>query len=481
MYGFWSLAWSIIGYFGFLDFGIGAAVSRHIAGAIGAKDAKQCNRIISNALVLYSGIAGLIVIASLVTSNMANLFIKTPKEAEVFSKVILVLGLNFAFEFPIRVFGGVLTAQLRYDVMSVLKLLTLLIRTAGILFVLSFGYGLLALSIMTTFAAIPEKIAYIYFAKKSYPALQFSPTHISGDTVCKLFGYGVYALLIQFTDMLKFNMDSMVIAAFVGVAAVTHYAIATSLITYFMTLIGAVMGVLLPVFSRLEAENDITRMKKTFFLSTKISVCLSSFVGFGLIFWGGPFIERWMGPGYLDAYPCLAALVIGCTTGLWQAASQAILFGTSKHQFYAIANAGEAAANLVLSLILVRWFGIMGVAIGTMIPMLLINLFVQPIYVCKVTGMPLKEYLNEVARTIGVVFVSLMLPGALSIVYGAADYGRLMAVGVASASVYLFGIWLGAFKPHESKLILEAVIPQKFLRSVAKGNYQSRENPSGGS
>ena len=31
MYGFWSLAWSIIGYFGFLDFGIGAAVSRYIA------------------------------------------------------------------------------------------------------------------------------------------------------------------------------------------------------------------------------------------------------------------------------------------------------------------------------------------------------------------------------------------------------------------------------------------------------------------
>ena len=241
--------------------------------------------------------------------------------------------------------------------------------------------------------------------KKVILSFQFNSSYLSIGTVRTLYGYGIYALLIQITDMLKFNVDSMVIAAFVGVAAVTHYAIATSLITHFMNLIGTVMGVLLPVFSRLEAENDFARMKKAFFLSTKISVCIASFVGFGLIFWGRPFIERWMGPDYLDAYPCLVILVIGCTVGLWQAASQAILFGTSKHKFYAIANAAEATANLALSLLLVGWYGIVGVAVGTMIPMLVINLFVQPIYVCRLTGMPFQEYLNEVARTLRTVFL----------------------------------------------------------------------------
>jgi O-antigen/teichoic acid export membrane protein len=463
MYGFWALAWSIIGYCGFLDFGIGAAVSRYIAGAIGAEDEKLCNRIVSNALVLYTGVAFLVVIISVVIAHMANAFVKIPDEAEIFSNVILILGANFALEFPIRVFGGVLTARLRYDIMSGLKLCTLSIRTAGILVVLCYGYGLLALAIVTAAAAIPEKMAYIYFAKKSYPVLEFNPRYLSGDTVRRLYGYGIYALLIQLTDMLKFNVDSMVIAAFVGVAAVTHYAIATSLITHFMNLIGAVMGVLLPVFSRLETEDDFARMKNAFFLSTKISICIASFVGFGLIFWGRPFIERWMGPDYLDAYPCLVTLVIGCTVGLWQAASQAILFGTSKHKFYAIANAAEATANLALSLLLVRWYGIVGVAVGTMIPMLVINLFVQPVYVCRLTGMPFQEYLNEVARTLRTVFLSLVIPGAVSIIFGAADYGRLSLVGLSSAIAYSLGIWAFAFRPHESKLIREAVFPQWFL------------------
>ena len=374
-----------------MDFGVGAAVSRYIARAVGAGDEDECNRIISNALVLYSGIAVLVVTASAVVAQTATLLIESPEEVEVFSWVIFVLGVNVALEFPIRVFGGVLTAHLRYDVMSALKLGTLLMRTAGILMVLSHGYGLLALAIVTAGAALPEKAAYIYFARKSYPSYQFRSSYLSLATVRMLYGYGIYALLIQITDMLKFNVDSIVIAGFIGVAAVTHYAIATSLITHFMNLIGTVMGVLLPVFSRLESEDDFARMKKAFFLSTKISVCTASFVGFGLIFWGRPFIERWMGPDYLDAYPCLVILVIGCTAGLWQAASQAILFGTSKHKFYAIANAAEAAANLALSLLLVGRYGIVGVAVGTMIPMLVINLFVQPIYVCRLTGMPFRN------------------------------------------------------------------------------------------
>ncbi len=465
MYGFWSLAWSIIGYFAFLDFGIGTAVSRFIAGAIGAADEKECNRIISNALVLYSGIALLVMAASLVAAKITNLMIESSKDAEIFSIIILILGGNFALEFPIRVFGGVLAAHLRYDVMSALKFITLLIRTAGILVILSNGYGLLGLVIVTVISEFPEKIGYIYFAKKIHPSFQFNSSYLSTGTVRTLYGYGIYALLIQITDMFKFNVDSMIIASFVGVAAVTHYAIATQLITYFMTLIGTVMGVLLPVFSRLEAENDFPRLKEVFFLSTKISVFIASFVGFGLIFWGQLFIERWMGPGYLDAYPCLLMLAVGFTVALWQSASQAILYSTSKHKFYAIANAGETVAKLVLSLLLVRHYGIVGVAIGTMVPMLGINILVQPMYVCRLTGMPYGEYLNTVVRTLAVVSTSLLVPAALSIVYGTAEYSRLLVIGVASVLMYLTGVWAYGFTPHESRLIRETVFPRWFLRA----------------
>ena len=463
MYGLWVLVGKVIDYYGLLDLGITAAVSRHIAGAIGANDDKQCNQVISNALALYSGVAVVVTAATMGLCLIAPLIAKNPEDASLFQQVVLVLGLNTAVEFPVRVFGGVLTAQLRYDIMSVLKLGSLILRVSGIVAVLSQGHGILAMALVTVAAGVPEKIGYIYFAKRNYPGLRISPDQLSRQTVRTLYGFGLYIFLIQMGDVLKFNVDSFIVASFVSLAAVTHYGIASTLIMNFMTLMGTVMGVLLPVFSRLEAENNMVRMKNVFFLSTKIAICLSSFIGFGFIAWGRFFIERWMGREYLDAYPSLVILVAGCMISQWQSASLAILFGTSKLKFYAIANGFEAAANLGLSLLLVRWFGIEGVAIGAVAPVFVVKLFIQPVYVCRLTGMPLKEYFNVAAKTLGVVFFSLIIPTVVSIIYGAADYTRLFTVGTASAVAYLAGIWLYAFRADESRQIREAIMPQRFL------------------
>lgn len=463
MYGLWVLVGKVIDYYGLLDLGITAAVSRHIAGAIGAKDDKQCNQVISNALALYSGVAVVVMAATMGLCLIAPLIAKHPEDASLFQQVVLVLGMNTAVEFPVRVFGGVLTAQLRYDIMSVLKLGSLILRVSGIVVVLSVGHGILAMALVTVAAGIPEKIGYIYFAKRNYPQLRISPDYLSRQIVRTLYGFGLYIFLIQMGDVLKFNVDSFIVAAFVSLTAVTHYGIASTLIINFMTLMGTVMGVLLPVFSRLEAEKNMVRMKNVFFLSTKIAICLSSFIGFGFIAWGRFFIERWMGPEYLDAYPSLVILTVGCMISQWQSASLAILFGTSKLKFYAIANGVEAATNLGLSLLLVRWFGIEGVAIGAVAPVFLLKLFILPVYVCRLTGMPFKEYLDVVAKTLGVVFFSLIIPAALSMMYGDADYTRLVIVGTASAVAYLTGIWLFAFRAEESRQIREAVMPQRFL------------------
>src|SRR2546426_9169908 len=43
----------------------------------------------------------------------------------------------------------------------------------------------------------------------------------------------------------------------------------------------------------------------------------------------------------------------------------------------------EGLANLALSIALVQWYGILGVALGTAIPMALVSLFVLPVYVCR--------------------------------------------------------------------------------------------------
>jgi O-antigen/teichoic acid export membrane protein len=459
VYGLWVLVGKIIDYYGILDLGITAAVSRHIAAAIGARDSRQCNQVISNALALYSGVAALVIAMTVVLISIAPLIAKSPEDVLLFQKIILVLGLNTAVEFPVRVFGGILTAQLRYDTMSFLKLGSLILRILGTIAVLNLGYGLFSLALVTVTTGIPEKIGYIYFAKRNYPELHINLNYLSKNTVRILYGFGLYVILIQLGDLVKFNVDSLIIASFVGIASVTHYGIASTLMFNYMTLMGTIMGVFVPVFSRLEGEKDTLRTKRAFFLSTKIAICIASFISFGLIAWGRYFIERWMGTDYLDAYPCLVILIVGCMISQWHSASYSLLYGTSKHKFYAITNGVEAVLNLGLSLLLVRWYGILGVAMGTMVPIFMIKIFVLPVYVCKLTSMPFNEYISEVSRTLGVVLLSLIVPTILSIYFGAANYNRLIMVGTICGLLYFSGIWMFAFNEGESRILRESVLP----------------------
>lgn len=461
LYGFWALVGTFLGYYGLLDLGLIAAVSRHIAGAIGAKDDEECNRIFNAAFFIYLALGFCALLITVILAASASLIFKTPGDAALFWKIILILGVNTAINFPVKAWRGILTAQLRYDIMSALGLLTLGLRTLLIILVLQAGYGILAMAWVTFISNLPEVALVIYFSKKNLSSLTIRVKHLAQKSVKTLFSYSAYAFIAQMADQLRFNVDAFVIAAFVSLAALTHYHVASTLVRYFISLMIASMGVFQPVFSRQFGAGDHESIKKTFFFATRLSVYLASFVGFGLIAWGKPFIQRWMGQEYLDAYPCLVILVLGSTFALWQIPSVNLLYGTSRHRFYALFNTIEGVSNLLLSLLLVKPFGIIGVAMGTFIPMAVIKLLIQPIYVCKVLSIDILDYTFKISKALLAVMLSLILPALLFFKYAAPDYKILSLLGIIFLIWYALFIWFFGFNNMERKRFSLVILPNR--------------------
>ncbi len=467
MYGFWTLVATFLGYYGLLDFGLSSAVHRHIGWALGAGDREKSGQVFNTALLLYSvlGLAALVVTG--VLAALAPVICRSPQDASLFWRVILILGVSNAIGFPLRTFGGVLAAQLRYDIMSALELVSLFVRTALVVWVVASGHGVLALAWVTFLSGIPSSVLCVYFSKRSLPGLRFSLREWRGGEARRLLSYSSFAFIAQVADRLRFHVDAFVIMAFVSLSAVTHYNVAAMLSQYFIGFVVAFMGVFQGVFSWQHGAGDRDAMRKTFFFATKLSVCISAFVGFGLIVWGKPFIERWMGRKYLDAYPCLVFLVAGCLCALSQNPSVSLLFSTAKHRFYALFNSIEGVANLLLSIALVHRFGIVGVAFGTFLPMVIMKLVIQPIYVCRVSSISYLDYARVMARTLGAVCLSLSIPLLVSLRYAAPDYRVLGAVGLASAGSYSLMMWLVAFTGKERHAIRQGIVPAAEFRGAA--------------
>jgi len=456
-YGLWTLVATLGTYYGLLDLGLSAAVSRHLTAALGSHQRGSANQIVSTALAMYLFSGSLVFIASISIALLARFSFHSPAELAIFQKLVLICGASTGLTVPARVFFGILNANLRFDLSAAIDIFSSVLRASLIYVILLGGANVTALAWINLSVAILSASVAFLLCRRASPHLEFRPVHIGRTIAKKLIHYGSISMVAQVADLLRFQVDALVVAGFLGIAAVTHYSIAGSLTQYFISLMLAATGTLGPVFSRLEASGDSERMRQTLNLGTKVTVALATFVCFGLLAWGRPFIVCWMGPQYLDAYPPLVALTLGATVALWQTTSLHLLYGISKHGLFAIFNSAEGVANLAISLLLVRRFGLLGVALGTMIPMMVTKLFVQPWYVCRAANLNLFEFYGVLGKALLAALAALLLPAFLTVQFAGPDLGRLFALAVASIACYVPVVYLLLFDHRERRLLLSIV------------------------
>ena len=257
----------------------------------------------------------------------------------------------------------------------------------------------------------------------------------------KLFSYSFFTVISLAANQLRFHADAFVIASSLSLVSVTHYSIASNLIKYFYQLIGSVMAVFTPLFSRQEGQKTHTEIKGTLYFATKVSMAISSFICFGMIAWGRPFIERWMGYDFLDAYPCLAVLALGILPFLCQTPAHLFLFATSKHQYLALLNSIEGILNLSLSFVLVRYYGILGVAMGTFFTISISKLVVFPVLFSRMTSFLYFEYMKNLLSYSVRCCISLVVPCIITFFLVSANYAHLALVASLSALSYALCSW----------------------------------------
>ena len=101
-------------------------------------------------------------------------------------------------------------------------------------------------------------------------------------------------------------------------------------------------------------------------------------------------------------------------------------------------NTCEDVLNVILSYVFLRYYGMYGVALGTMVEMLLFKLFIQPIYICRSIQLPVRVYLFD--TILGTLLKSAVALGVYFYLIKdmvTPSYGRLCACVVAQALLFI--------------------------------------------
>lgn len=396
-YGVWVLVGSAVNYLGLLDLGLRSSVIRYVSKGHAQGNHVESSDAVSAALWLRFWMSGVILLVGVGAASVFTHIFQIPPELTLPARVaILAIAFRMAVTLSCGVFGGVLAALNRFDLLATVEILQTALQAACFIWLLKVGHGILALALCSLFIAVSVNLLQIVFAFRVYPQLNIFFRRPGSEILHKLWRYGLYVFLINVAIQLVYYTDNVVVGAFVTTAAVAYYAIGGSLINYGRQIVSSMTTTFAPLASALEAEGKAEQMRGLLIHGTRAALLLALPIYVALFVRGRTFIGLWMGPQYAQpSGTVMQILLISQVFASANTTSGGIAFGMEKHRPIAIWAICEGIANLILSIILVRKIGIFGVAWGTTIPNLVVHLVFWPRYICKLVDMPIHRYLYQ--------------------------------------------------------------------------------------
>lgn len=427
-YGIWVLLGSLVGYLGLLDFGVRGAVTRFVAGYHAKADHRGATQAVSGALRLFAVLATLAMgVSTVIAFTLEHLFNIPPSLLEDARIVVLLGGVTMAAAFVGGVFSGIVAGLHRFDLDSGLEIAMTAIRAAAVVVALETGYGLVALGVIQlAISVLRGGIAFI-IVRRLYPELALRGAGTTRDVVRQLLSFSLFSSLIQFSGMLIYYTDSLVIGAILPISLITYYAIAEMLIEYARQIVTALSRIVTPRASALHAEEGDAAAAEDILRIGAVATLVTVPIALTFLIRGASFIELWMGPEYAPrSSPVL--IVLAATVWLYggRAIAAAGLMGLNRHRVLAAAIGAEAVANVGLSLALIGSMGIIGVALGTTIPSIVLSVGFLPWYFKRQLGVGKWQF---VARM-------WLIPSSACLAFGIATYAFERWVGAASLLVY---------------------------------------------
>jgi O-antigen/teichoic acid export membrane protein len=438
-YGTWTLITAMTGYMTLLSLGVPMACVRYLAEHVAARDTRAINRAIGSCLGMYLaiGVASLVIGVGLAAAltTIYDIPIELRWEAR-FACAVMVLQVSAGFVGLLP--EGILYAHHDFVTRNVVRVGAVILRLGLTVGLLTIQSSLVLLAVVQLACLVFDFSMSLLLIRRRYPDVRLSLSDFDWGMVRTIFSFSMYVLLLTAGGRLTFETDALVIGAFLGVAAIPFYAVANSLVVYLMDFMAAIAAVVAPMATKLNTEGRRAELTDIFLKWSKVSLSLSLAAGLFLIVLGPRFLAWWIGPEFEG--PSGTVLQILMVSSLFflpiRGVAQPMMMGLGKPRAVTFAFLAAGIANLLLSMMLVRPWGLVGVALGTAIPNVVFAAYVV-VVACRELGVSVPRYLGYVVPRAA---LGALPPLALLIWFKVGMQVQNL-VGLAAAGIAMFAVY----------------------------------------
>jgi O-antigen/teichoic acid export membrane protein len=368
-YGLWMLTASIATYFSVLELGYGSAVVKFVAEYRARRDARALNEILSTTFTVFTTMGVLAyAVALVIAALLPEIFNLDPGQVTTGRIVLLIIAANVTLHFVCSVYGGVVNGFQRYYVNNVIGTVATIAGAVVNVAVLWLGYGLIELVAATTLVRMAPYYLYRRNAHRAFPELSLRFGLFRRERLREITGFSVYVAIIDWSSRLSYTVDTLVIGIFLNTASVGIYAVGLRLSEALFRMTNQLQVFLFPAVVHRAVEGRLDDQRHLFVRATRFQLAIAAALCGVVMADADVLIRTWIGPGFergVVTAQMLAGVVI---LRAWMAMPGTLLKGSGHHVFCAKVSALSALANVLLSVALVKVLGIVGVALGTLIP-----------------------------------------------------------------------------------------------------------------
>ncbi len=446
-YGLWMLAASIVAYFPILDLGLGSSMERAVAHYRAERNPEAISEVASTLVFVFAatGLVALVVVAG-VAWNFGRFFDLPPAQAHTGRILMMIIGAQVAIGLPFTIFGGVVNGFQRTYLNSIVGGCVNLSVAAVNVAVMRAGGGLVELVGLMTAMRLAGYVVYRLNAYRVFPLLRIRLSLFRRSRLRDLMGYGAWMMVQAASNKINYASDALVIGAFLTTGSVAVWTVAQRLADAVLQLTNQLNYVLFPIVVGADTCRRNDRLAEVLVQGTRLSLATIVPVAGALALLADSVVVGWTGPRYAAAgiVVKILAMVVLVRVGSWTA--NTVLLGAGGHGLAAISNLVTAVINVALSILLIRWYGLPGVAMATLVPVTVRAVLIVIPVACARVGMPLTRFFA--AAVWPAVWPALVVLGVLATVRNPASTSLIHALlqGAAAGLVYailFLGIAIG--------------------------------------
>ena len=453
-YGVYTLVASLCAYLNIVEQGLADTVVKYII-KFKIENSREKVEHFSAVILLINGLISLvIVIAGIILYNtIPQIYQKSLSVTEIQTaqKLLILMIINLIISFMFNLYQGILTASEKFILLRTTEIANLVISNAAIVAVLFMGGR--SFSVVVIILACNSVLAlfkFLYCKIKLHHRSRLHKNAITKSIYLELFKYFLAVLIVVIVEQIYWKLDNIIISIMLGATFVTVYSVGMSFHKYLMKFATTISKVMTPkVFKEVLSGKDpelvtdeLIKISRLQAVGVYLALC-------GLAVYGLDFIRLWVGLTYDEAYAIILITLVPYSFEIVGNIRNVILQAHNLYMKKSLITLAVSILNIILTIILVKLFGIVGAAVGTGIGVL-VGQVGQNWLLVKHKCCDLKRYYFEVYAKLSIVAAIMLAAGFLSKLFmKITTWPVFFITATVFAAIYCVLVWIIVLNPAE--------------------------------